>query len=397
MITIKDKQLCSGCSACASGCPKHCIQMNLDEEGFLYPEVNTNVCINCDKCQRICPIINLVKEVKIPQRAFLVQNQDEVTLKESTSGGAFTALAEVVIKNNGIVFGAAFDENFTVKHMSVTNVEELYKFRNSKYVQSRIENTYIEAKHYLLEGKQVLYSGTPCQVEGLLAYLGKSYDKLLTIDLVCHAVPSPLILEKYKKWRMARIENIESLMFRDKTPYGYQYSQMSIKEEGMVKKHWGVDSDPYLRLFFNDLIDRPSCYNCKFKKRYRASDITMWDCFDVYRIDKQFDDNRGVTRILIHTKSGLDILEKMEGCIVKEIDPEIAVKGVKELVDSVKWNPKRTELFEDCQSMEEGEFFEKWTPDTVRVMMERNARLITEKLGVYRYAKRVVRKIIGKE
>ena len=192
MIEIKDPKDCCGCWACENACPRQCISMEEDCEGFRYPHINQTSCIDCHLCEKVCPILNKVEEPIKNQKAFVVQNKDEEVLKESTSGGAFSAIANYVISKNGIVFGAAFDNNETVRHQYVDNYEDLKLFRNSKYVQSLIGNTYKEAKRFLDKGKLVLFSGTPCQLEGLFFFLrNKQYENLITIDVVCRAVPSP--------------------------------------------------------------------------------------------------------------------------------------------------------------------------------------------------------------
>ncbi len=381
-----------------NACPINCISMVEDEEGFRYPHVDTAKCINCGKCERVCPILNVKPGEKFEQKAFLIRNMDEQILKESTSGGAFTAIAKEVIDAGGVVFGAAFDDQFEVHHTYVEKYEDLRIFRNSKYVQSNIESTYKEAKAFLDAGRQVLYSGTPCQIEGFWHFLGKEYDNLILLDIVCHAVPSPLVWRKYKEHGIKENHsNIVGAAFRDKTKYGYQYSQISLKYSSGESKFAGVESDPYLRAFFSDLSDRPSCYDCKFKKRYRVSDITIWDCFDVYLLDKSFDDNKGVTRALVHTEKGQKIIENLYNCRVREIMADDAVKKVNELVHSIKENTRRSEFFEDLNNKQYYEVIDKWFPDSIKVKTERFIRVSFEWLGIYRPAKRFVRKVLGKE
>lgn len=310
MIEIKEKSQCCGCTACSSICPKKAIVIKQDEEGFMYPIIDKRKCVNCGLCDKVCPIKN-GKENKNSQHAYIFQNADDKIRRESTSGGAFTAIAEYVIDNNGIVYGAVFDEKYKVIHKGIDNKEELYKFRNSKYVQSEMENCYSEIKEYLNKGKLVCFSGTSCQVEGLKNYLGKHYENLILVDVVCRAVPSPLIWKKYLNMRQKQYKDISKIMFRDKY-YGYKYSNLSIYSKNSDKKqeyHKGVDSDPYLRAFFTNICDRPSCYDCKFKKLHRESDITIWDCFNVEKFDKNFDDDKGTSRVLTHTENGKNIID----------------------------------------------------------------------------------------
>lgn len=196
MISIKDKKACCGCGACVQRCPKQCITLHEDSEGFLYPVADASVCINCGLCEKVCPVINQ-HTAHEPLQTFAAKNPNEAVRAASSSGGVFTMLAERVIKSGGVVFGAAFDQQWKVVHTCATTIGGLQKFRGSKYLQSQTNNTFKEAEAYLKQGRQVLYSGTPCQVAGLKRYLRKDYDNLLTLDFICHGVPSPGVFRTY--------------------------------------------------------------------------------------------------------------------------------------------------------------------------------------------------------
>lgn len=202
MITVHDKSLCSGCGACFNICPENCIKMCEDSEGFLYPEADKSKCIDCGLCEKACPIF---KEYKgNPEgRAYACINKDESVRMESSSGGIFRLIAEYVLAKGGVVFGAAFDEDLTVHHILAESPGEIYKLQGSKYVQSRIENTYKKAKEYLENGRMVLFTGTPCQISGIKAYLNKDYENLILQDIVCHGVPSGKVWKKYVNFREA--------------------------------------------------------------------------------------------------------------------------------------------------------------------------------------------------
>lgn len=396
MINITDKISCCGCSACANVCPKKCIVMEEDSEGFLYPVANETLCIGCGLCEKVCPVINVQKEDPKEQTAYLIQNNDEKVLNESTSGGAFTGFARTIIENGGVVFGAALDEKLEVCHICVQSEEELYRFRNSKYVQSVMGDCFQQARSFLDSGRQVLFSGTPCQIEGLKSFLRKEYDNLYAVDVVCRACPSPLIWRKYKDFRSGGTSDLSGAKFRDKTDYGYDYSQISLTD-GVKRQHYGVESDPYLRAFFGNLSDRPSCYSCSFKKRYRVSDVTIWDCFDVYKFNKEFDDNRGVTRALVHSAKGEYLIDQAKSsCKIRPIDADAAVQGVNEMINSVPGNPERAHFFADAAVMNNNDFFNKWFPDTLKVKAERFVRRTTEKLGIYASVKRLAKKLLRK-
>lgn len=395
MIEITDKSQCCGCTACSSICPKKAIVMKQDEEGFVYPIIDKSKCVNCGLCDKVCPVKN-AKENNKNQHAYIFQNSNDEIRRESTSGGAFTAIAEYVIKNNGIVYGAIFDENYKVIHIGIDKKEELYKFRNSKYVQSEICNCYPEIKEHLDNGEMVCFSGTSCQVEGLKNYLMKDYENLILVDVVCRAVPSPLIWKKYLKLRQKEYKDIEKIMFRDKY-YGYKYSNFSIYNKNKDKKqeyHKGVDSDPYLRAFFTNICDRPSCYDCKFKKLHRESDITIWDCFDVEKYNKEFDDDKGTNRILTHTEKGDKIIKELaKNNKSQEIDVENATKGFLAIFQPVKINDKREQFFKDANTLLEEELFDKYFADTLKIKLERYGRLALLKTGLYKPALNLGKKI----
>ena len=228
MITIKDKKDCCGCGACAQVCAKHCITMTEDNEGFLYPEVDSTNCVECGMCEKICPIINVKPEEKKRQRGFLFQHGDETIRKQSTSGGAFTAIATQTLADGGVVFGATFGKEFNVHHIYIERTNDLQLFRNSKYVQSDMGDSYRQCRDFLKQGRKVLFSGTPCQIEGLNSYLRRGYDNLTMVDVVCHSVPSRSVFRKYIDYQKDRIGGeFENVLFRNKH-YGYNYSTFSI-------------------------------------------------------------------------------------------------------------------------------------------------------------------------
>lgn len=399
MIKITDKTKCSGCSACSAICPKNCIEMKADNEGFLYPEVNNSECIDCGLCEKICPILNPVEEKEHSQKGFIVQNKNEQVRKESTSGGFFSVLAEYVINKNGVVFGVSYDEDFQVRHTYVDKVEDLKYFRNSKYVQSDVKNTFKEVLSFLKQNVLVLYSGTPCQIEGLRSYLKKDYENLITVDISCHAVPSPLIWNKYLETvKKQYSKNVSNILFRDKSHYGYKYSTMSIKDKsGKELCNSGVETNPMLRAFFSDICDRPACYDCSFKKRYRVSDFTMWDCFSVYDFDKSMDDDKGTTRVLIQSEKGVEIFDQIKDKMtICEVDADRLVKGVKEIFESVKLNPNRDKFFEEATVLSGEDLFKKWFPVNYKTQIKKNVRILFVKFKVYALIKKCLNKLRGR-
>ena len=227
MIKINNKKECCGCEACVQACPKQCIEFKQDSQGFFYPSVNEDKCVNCGLCNKVCPILN-VEDYSLPTSTpvYAAYNKDAKQRKTGSSGGIFELLALETIKNNGIVFGAVFDENWNVVHSYAETQKQIEFLKRSKYVQSRIGTNYKQVKSFLIQGKHVLFVGTPCQIAGLKHYLRKDYENLITVDVVCHGVPSPMIWQKYlaeKKKEIAQKytanENdvfFNSISFRDK-------------------------------------------------------------------------------------------------------------------------------------------------------------------------------------
>lgn len=393
MITIEHKKDCCGCGACANICPKRCISMEEDAEGFLYPSVTKSACVQCGLCEKVCPIQTSHQRQKNPdQKAAIVQHLDSVICSQSTAGGAFTAIAEYVISAGGVVFGVEMRPDYTVRHTVAERKEELVKFRNSKYVQSDISNTYQQVKAQLESKKLVCFSGTPCQIEGLRCYLGKEYENLILVDVVCRAVPSPGVWKKYISFEQRRHGKIQSVRFRDKT-LGYQYSTMELKTTDGKVDRGGIESQPWLRMFFSGMIIRPSCTACRFRDRNRNSDFTIWDCFNVHNIDKSFNEDAGVTRMLIHTDKGNKIFAKIRDQFIwREIPVSIAVDGVREMVDSPQVHSDREAFFRDFHDLEMEKLLNKYFPQTLKVRLKKRVRLFLNLLGLDKTLKHILKK-----
>lgn len=397
MIELSRKEDCCGCSVCAAVCPKHCIKIEQDFEGFYYPKVDENVCVSCGLCDKRCPVINNKTEIPFVQTGFVVQNKDRKILNESTSGGAFTSFAEYVIEKNGVVVGAALNKDMFVEHIIVDNVKDLFKFRNSKYVQSYISPViYNSVKEILLEGKKVCFSGTGCQIEALRNFLGnKVYENLYCIDVVCRAVPSPLALKKYLEYQTTRKHaEIESLRFRDKH-FGYQFSTVNIGFKGISKHyHRGIESDPWHRAFFSGICNRPSCHECVFKKRYRVSDITIWDCFDYEKLCPKMIKNMGATNVLIHSGRGLTLFESVkDSFVVEKANPDNQVAKMKEMTNVVKASKKRNLFLADAQLLDGAKLYEKYFPIDLKNNTLYYSRCLAAKIGIYTIIKSIMRKI----
>lgn len=327
--------------------------MKEDEEGFRYPHIDKVSCIDCGVCDRVCPIQKTIQDDEIPH-SYIVQNKDDDIRRHSTSGGFFSAIADYMLHNNGVVFGAAFDKDHVVRHSYAETKEECIKFQVSKYVQSLIMHTYREAKEFLDAGRMVVFSGTPCQIAGLYGYLrGKEYDGLVTVDLVCRGTPSPRLLNEYLSYQElvygSKIVNWKS---RDKY-YGYDYSTTNIEfENKKIAYHKGSESDLFFRLYFKNICSRPSCYQCHFRTLHRVSDFTIFDCWDAPSASKKFDSN-GATNVFVHTQKGQAIFNSLKSYFVwkeSNINSVIERDGVM-ITHNAPKNPRRTEFFSDLGNL----------------------------------------------
>lgn len=308
MIQIHRKEDCCGCNACVQACPKQCITMRDDEEGFAYPTVDTSLCIDCHLCERVCPVLNQQSEHR-PLQVLAAINPNEQVRMQSSSGGIFTLLAEQVIGQGGVVFGARFDADWNVVHAYTDTLDGLAAFRGSKYVQSRIGTAFIDARRFLQNGRQVLFSGTPCQIAGLRRFLRRDYPNLLTVEVVCHGVPSPAVWRQYLKETAQKkhIRRITSINFRDKR-YGWHSYHFCIKFENINGKQATITmphaDNAFYRGFLNHLYLRPSCYQCPAKGGRSGADVTIADFWGIDKLEPQLDDNRGYSIICVNTEKG---------------------------------------------------------------------------------------------
>lgn len=315
MIQVMDKSKCVGCHACYNCCPLNCITMEDDNEGFMYPRVDQNVCINCKKCEKVCPVIQKPTLGSFSEASFAAYSKNEQIRKCSSSGGVFSVLAQIVLKHNGVVFGAAFDDEFQVHHIRVESVKDLEKLRGSKYVQSRIEKTFKDAKEILESGREVYFSGTPCQIDGFKNYLGREYENLITQDIICHGVPAPYVWDKYLDSVRNNINSeITQISFRDKLLGWRKYSVRIEGANGKVEMSTFLDN-PMMRAYLRDMCLRPSCYDCPSKGVKRSSDITLADFWNVSDFIDDFDDDRGTDLIICHSSKGMKLLQEAESAI----------------------------------------------------------------------------------
>lgn len=308
------KEECSGCSACCMICPKHCISMKMDNEGFYYPEIDKTSCINCKQCEQICPFDRPQYNNSNNPEVYATYLINEQQRKKSSSGGLFYAISQWIIENGGIVYGAAFDSNFRLRHIGVERVEELHALRGSKYVQSYMGSIFREIKLNLESGKWVFFTGVGCQVAGLKSYLKKSYDKLITSDLVCHGAPSQLMLD----WHLQYLSNkehgkIKEYYFRDNDGWEVceQYRFVTKDGKEKTKKLYSYSLSPYLFSFMQGYTYRYSCYNCKFARIPRQGDLTLGDFWGANKFFHDIDTKSGVSLVLVNSEKGKYIWEQI--------------------------------------------------------------------------------------
>lgn len=354
--------------------------MQADEEGFLYPEVDSATCIDCGLCEKVCPIYNNKVSPRKPIETLAAKNRDEEVRRTSSSGGVFTLLAERTIKRGGVVFGARFDENWSVEHGYAETMEAVAAFRGSKYLQSRMGESYKQAEQFLKHGREVLFSGTPCQIAGLRSFLRKDYENLLLVDFVCHGVPSPLVFKKYleeEKRQFARKGgkfsfalpskhsltgrdshsasgvSVEAVSFRDKRLGWKKYSfALSLSkasaagEKNTVSLSKCFQENTFMGAFLQNLILRPSCYACPAKGGRSGSDITLGDFWGIEKFLPDFDDDRGVSLVMAQSPKGGEALAELEmDC--RTVDYAEAISGNASAEQSVSVPANRSYFFHE--------------------------------------------------
>ncbi len=367
---ICETNYCTGCSACMNSCKNGAITMVPNEKGFLFPTIDSNKCTQCGICVNICPINKEVKGDQI-QSVYAALAKDDEIRKQSSSGGVFSVLATWILKQNGVVCGATLKEDLTVEHVIVADVKELSVLRGSKYVQSEIGDLYVRVKNFLEENRKVLFSGTPCQIGGLKAFLRKEYENLLTVDLLCHGVPSPMVLKKFidSKKNYPPITNI---LFRCKYPGWSQFSTKICFADGSE-----VYDNSYVRLFCEDLCLRGSCYKCKYASEFRMGDITLGDFWGYKESAPEHiqNDDLGISVVTLNTIKGQKAFKQIKrklGVAVRTIEDAQKVNYV--LYRPTHRPDKCDEFWQNFDKMSWEEIINKYnistTPEIDRISQE---------------------------
>ena len=342
MINISNKGKCCGCHGCASACLVGCISMEPDQEGFMYPHIDKSQCIDCGICEKICPMAKNYELLSEPT-AYACYSLDENIQGASSSGGVFSEIARWVIESNGVVFGAAFDEKFNVRHIWVDNLKDLEKLRGSKYVQSDIGRAYEQVKAFLKQGRMVYFTGTPCQVAGLYSFLGEKNENLITQDIICHGVPSPAVWRKYVAYRQKKAK-LCKVSFRNKENGWKQYRIFMEFEDGTI---YAKDpfNDSYMHSFLTDICLRPSCYQCEFKSKSRVSDITLADFWGIEKVIPELVNDNGISLVLLHSQRGREILGSIrDRLFCQQVDVDGAICYNTSAIRSAIPHPKRDEF-----------------------------------------------------
>ena len=383
MIDTVNKEQCCGCSACANICPQKAISMQIDEEGFYYPIIDCQKCVRCNLCESVCLAClkkNNDKKDREPV-AYAAKANDDETRKYSSSGGVFSVLSELVLSENGIVYGVSMSDDFSrAHHIRISEAEQLKKIRGSKYLYSLNETVFVDVRNDLEMGKKVLFSGTPCQVCGLKFFLNKEYNNLLCVDVICHGIPSYLIWEEY----LSDIKNIlrkpiKSLSFRSKKESWQSFGQ-EIKAEKKAL-FYSKEEDVFLRLFLSDCCLRSSCYNCFVKENgVYLSDITLGDFWSINRVDKSFNDGKGVSLIVSRSNKGDAILRKVKnGLMLKEEDYFSSIRG-NSIIEQTAKPVGRNTFFDDLERMPIKVAANKYAPMSLREKI----KSILRRLNLYK-------------
>lgn len=373
------KYECSGCEACENACPKNCITMKRDSEGFFYPEINLNLCIQCGHCLSVCPFKKTLDAAHSPECYAAINRNEEIRLK-SSSGGIFSALAEKILEQQGVVFGSAFSEDFKqVEVVSVNRSDRLEQLYGSKYLQSKVHFSYKAVKTALHEGNVVLFSGTPCQVSGLKSYLGKEYANLYCMDIICHGVPSPALWEKYADYIESKHSGkITGINFRSKEQ---SWMNFGMKERiGEREFFSSKNKNPYMRMFFHNYCLRPSCYQCKIKG-HSSADITVGDFWGIQAVYPDMEDGKGVSAVLIRTEKGRALFNQIKDEVIyRSCQYENVVRNNSAEVHSVQWPRERDRFFIDMNNLEFSRLEKKYMKEEIGKRIIRKVKKLAWKI-----------------
>lgn len=348
-------------------CPKGAISIKRNSEGFIEPLIDKEKCINCGICLKKCPQVDEALKRNKPIKCYAAKNKENEKLKNGSSGSIFSVIADYVLNNRGVVYGVAFNDNLNLNTIRITNKKDLIDLMGSKYIQSNTRDTFSLVKKDLKKDLLVLYVGTPCQIAGLKNFLGEEYEKLITIDLVCHGVPSEKLFKKYiesieKKYK----SKVKNYYFRNKEKNGWGLNTKIILENGK-KLYVSANLDPYYKSFLEGKTYREACYNCKYANTSRVGDITLADFWGIRKEHPDFNTNLGVSAILVNTKKGIEIFNKLESKIefIETSIDKISNEN-KNLIRPTKRPNIRTNVYENLDNIN----FEKYAKEKLKFKRE---------------------------
>ena len=318
-MKLCDYKDCTGCEACVNSCAQKAIEMLFDREGFLAPCIDETQCVECGACAKVCPVLHPVDYSSHKLSSYAGWANDKEIRQSGSSGGTFTVLAKYIISNHGVVFGAGFNKDHVLRHIMIDKEKELFKVQGSKYVQSIIGDSLTKIKQLLSTGRLVMFVGTSCQVAGLLNYLRKSYDNLLTVDIVCHGVPAPRFFSKYIQYLRNKYPHFDYFQFRDLKGWSCSSSIYTKKGNMQIKNElFGVDTG-YFSFFINGYMNRNCCYNCKYASTPRIGDISLADFWGIGKAKPfKYDLRHGVSLITANTDKGQSYLKAVQDKVFLE-------------------------------------------------------------------------------
>lgn len=389
---MTDRSKCTGCSACASACPQNCITMQTDGEGFLYPEVDENQCIHCGRCNTVCYPEQRDESGNVPLSSWAVMAKDLRLRKESSSGGVFSLLAEETLSAGGVVFGAAMRPDCkSLHHVMIEKTEDIFMLRGSKYLQSDMEKTFCKVETCLQTGKSVLFTGTPCQIDGLKAFLRNDYDNLLCVELICHGVPSSALWRKYVEYLEKKHgAPMIAVNFRSKENGWIRYG---VRMEDACHKVFfaSANKNPYLRMFLKDIALRPSCYQCASKGLKRNADLTIGDFWGIEKVLPDMNDIWGTSLLLVHSAKGDAALNSIKSRVrFAEVNCEVALQSNPSMRKSAKKNAERASFYQDMNKLSFKQLAKKYAAVSAKERMY----MILEDFGLLTAARATKRKIM---
>lgn len=389
-VTVADfrKKSCCGCGLCTQVCPKKCIELRQDDEGFYYPIVNEGQCVKCGRCVQKC--VHAMRSNQALTETYIGYNPDEAVRKESSSGGIFNAIASTFIDNGGVVFGAAFDDDYFVRHIRIESKENLSRIMKSKYVQSDLKCIFDALVADLKSGRPVLFSGSPCQVAAInqLAESLALKEKLYTVDFICHGVPSPGVWKSYLDY-ISEGSEVHEVNFRDKSHAGWHDYYLHIKYGDNSQLSESHELNTYMRLFLSDRNIRPACYYCNFKSGNYMSDLTLADAWKIEKEYEPWADDKGTSLFIVRSHKGENLLAACDSQLkLRKSNYEFWSKMNLSLVTRTQVGEGRKELFSDFSELEESAFWKKYS----QISRKKKIRYIAKKVAKVTGIEKTLRK-----